>query len=138
MKAGWIAVAAGALHRADGRWLMHRRPLDKHHGGLWEFPGGKVEAHEMPCETLQRELSEELGIRCDLTACAPAAFAESTAADGHVALVILLYTVARWEGEPRALEGGNKGWFTPREVLALAMPPLDIRLAAQLFANRSD
>jgi 8-oxo-dGTP diphosphatase len=133
---GWIAVVAGALHRADGCWLMHRRPPCKHHAGLWEFPGGKVEAHETPHESLLRELAEELGIHCDPAACAPVAFAESGPTDGDPALVILLYTVARWEGEPRALEGGETGWFTPREVLALAKPPLDIRLAAQLFANR--
>ncbi|MEL6238250.1 MAG: NUDIX domain-containing protein, partial [Pseudomonadota bacterium] len=36
-------VVAGALKRHDGLWLMHQRPLEKHHGGLWEFPGGKVE-----------------------------------------------------------------------------------------------
>jgi 8-oxo-dGTP diphosphatase len=129
---------AGALHRADGRWLMHRRPAGKHHAGLWEFPGGKVEADEMPVDSLRRELAEELGIECLAGAVAPIAFAESAALEGQPALVILLYTVAAWEGEPRALEGGAVGWFTPAEALALAKPPLDIRLAAQLFANRTN
>jgi 8-oxo-dGTP diphosphatase len=135
MTRGWIAVVAAALHRADGRWLMHRRPQGKHHGGLWEFPGGKVESAEMPVESLIRELSEELGVTCRPGLCAPAGFAEGEGAAGQAGLVILLYTVGEWEGEPLALEGGAVGWFTPAEVLALDMPPLDVRLAAQLFAN---
>lgn len=136
MMIGWMAVVAGALQREDGRWLMHRRPDGKHHAGLWEFPGGKVEANEMPLETLVRELAEELGIGCRAEACTPFAFAETEAGGTPGALVILLYTVAGWEGEPAAIEGGAIGWFTPSEALALPKPPLDILLAAQLFADR--
>jgi len=131
----WITVVAGALYRADGRWLMHRRPEGKHHAGLWEFPGGKVEADEIPVESLVRELSEELGIRCDPALCAPSGFADGAGGEGHPGLVILLYTTGQWDGEPQALEGGAVGWFTPAEVRALDKPPLDIRLAEGLFAN---
>jgi len=136
MTKGWIAVVAGALQRGDGRWLMHRRPPGKHHAGLWEFPGGKVEADEMPMESLLRELAEELGITCHPAACTPAGFAEGGADASGRALVILLYTVSGWDGEPTALEGGAVGWFTPDEARALAKPPLDIALAQQLFQNR--
>ena len=132
----WLPVVAGALQRADGLWLMHQRPPGKHHAGLWEFPGGKVEADEMPVESLVRELQEELGIRCRPAACTPVAFAESEAADGARAIVILLYMVNQWDGIPSSLEGGAVGWFTPAEALALPKPPLDIRLAARLFQNR--
>ena len=136
MTGRWIAVVAGALMRADGRWLMHRRPADKHHAGLWEFPGGKVEAHEMPIESLTRELAEELGIAVDPLACTPAGFAETGPDDGPRAIVILLYIVREWEGEPSALEGGEIGWFSPEEIVGLAKPPLDVRLAERLFQNR--
>lgn len=51
-------------------------------------------------------------------------------------IVILLYTLTGWRGEPAALEGGVVGWFTPSEALALPMPPLDVVLAGQLFQNR--
>jgi 8-oxo-dGTP diphosphatase len=132
---GWMAVVAAALHRDDGRWLMHQRPAGKHHAGLWEFPGGKVEVYEIPVESLRRELTEELGITCLATACTPVGFAEGGAEDGHPALVILLYTVSDWQGEPQALEGGAVGWFTPVEVLTLPKPPLDILLAQRLFQN---
>jgi len=130
-----MTVVAAALHGQDGRWLMHRRPAGKHHAGLWEFPGGKVEPGEMPRESLVRELAEELGIACRSEALAPVAFAESAPLDGERALVILLYTLGTWDGEPRALEGGAVQWFTAAEALALAKPPLDIALAAQFFAN---
>lgn len=135
MNAAWLPVVAGALHREDGRWLLHRRPPGKHHAGLWEFPGGKIEAAEMPVETLVRELAEELGIACFPPDCTPAGFAEGGAAGQPGALVILLYTIARWKGEPQALEGGAVDWFTPAEALALPKPPLDVELAARLFEN---
>lgn len=131
----WTAVVAGALHRPEGRWLMHRRPVGKHHAGLWEFPGGKIEAGEMPIEALRRELAEELGIVCPPEACVPAGFAESPEEAQAPPLVILLYAIGAWEGEPSALEGGALGWFTPAEALALPKPPLDIALAARLFRN---
>ena len=57
----WTCVVALALRDGKGRWLMHRRPADKHHGGLWEFPGGKVETGETPRNALVRETEEELG-----------------------------------------------------------------------------
>lgn len=130
-----MIVVAGALSCQHGRWLMHRRPEGKHHAGLWEFPGGKVEAHEMPSESLVRELREELGITCAADDCTPVAFAESAVAEGANAIVILLYSLTSWIGEPQALEGGAVGWFTPAEVLALNKPPLDVELAARLFQN---
>jgi 8-oxo-dGTP diphosphatase len=135
MSAQWIAVVAGALRRSDGRWLMHQRPPGRHHAGLWEFPGGKVEATELPWEALIRELAEELGIRCHAEACEPVGFAEGGAAAGGEQLVILLYTVRQWQGEPAALEGGAVSWFTTTQALALPMPPLDMQLARQLFQN---
>lgn len=131
----WITVVAGALRRGDGRWLMQRRPVGKHHEGLWEFPGGKVEGFELPVQSLARELSEELGILAHADHCAPAGFAEGAGGDGHPGLVILLYIVSGWDGEPQSLEGGEVRWFTPDEVLALDKPPLDVRLAEGLFAN---
>jgi 8-oxo-dGTP diphosphatase len=136
MSPSFLTVVAGALHREDGLWLMHLRPEGKHHAGLWEFPGGKVENAEMPVQSLVRELAEELGIRCKTEDCSPAGFAESEPTQQEPRIVILLYTVSAWTGEPHALEGGGVAWFTPEEVLALPKPPLDIALAARLFQKR--
>ena len=131
----WIAVVAAALERGDGRWLMHRRPPEKHHGGLWEFPGGKVEPEEMPDFALKREIGEELGIDLDLAMATPSGFAHSPAESGASAIVILLYRCTGWSGEPQALEGGEIGWFAPGEIAGLAMPPLDVALASRLFPD---
>ena len=127
-------MVAAALSRADGRWLLHRRPLHKHHGGLWEFPGGKVEKDESPVAALVRELGEELGIATDAAALRPLVFAEDCRGEGSAGIVILLYTADAWIGEPRPLEDGSTlGWFTPDEIAALDRPPLDVALCAQIF-----
>lgn len=128
-----LLVVAGALLRDDGLWLMHQRPLGKHHAGLWEFPGGKVEPSEIPREGLCRELAEELGIIVSPRDCEPLFFAEQGREGDDPALVILLYRLTLWSGEPRALEGGAVGWFALGEIDALAKPPLDCELAARLM-----
>ena len=131
----WVCVVAAALERADGRWLMHRRPADKQHGGLWEFPGGKVEPHENPRQALVRELAEELGIGVDPQALTACGLADHAGGPDHPALVILLYSCREWTGDPVALEGGDAGWFAADQILRLARPPLDVALCARLFAG---
>ena len=129
----WQLVVAGALQRGDGRWLMHKRPAHKHHGGLWEFPGGKVENGENPPLTLVRELEEELGIGVDAADFSRTAFAHEPIWESAKPIVILLYTVRLWKGSPKPREGGEIDWFESNEIARLAKPPLDIDLAAQLF-----
>ena len=130
-------VVAGALADGQGRWLMHRRPLHKQHGGLWEFPGGKVEDTEIPSVSLIRELHEELGIQIDPVDLEPCCFAQEAPIHGSRQIVILLYIIRNWQGVAQALEGGEVGWFTPEEVTGLTKPPLDIELAKSLFEKVS-
>ena len=130
-----MLVVAGALSSGDGRWLMHRRPYEKHHGGLWEFPGGKVELSEIPAKALCRELKEELGITIRSADCHAVTFAEGMRDSGAGSIVILLYKVVVWEGEPRSLEAGEIAWMTPQEVHTLDKPPLDHILAQRLFGD---
>ena len=91
-----VLVAACALIDADGRVLLAERPAGKTMAGLWEFPGGKVEAGERPEETLIRELKEELGIVVQEPCLAPLTFASHAYPDFH--LLMPLYVCRRWEG----------------------------------------
>ena len=134
----WTPVVALALQGGDGRWLMHRRPEEKNHGRLWEFPGGKVEEGENPSSALAREIREELGIIIDRRSLKPAGFAQEHCDARPAPIVILLYTCRHWQGEPQALEGGAVGWFSVEELIALDKPPLDVELAASLFEKRAD
>ena len=78
-----VLVAACALVDPDGRVLIAQRPAGKQMGGLWEFPGGKMESGERPEQTLIRELSEELGIIVKEDCLAPLTFASHSYADFH-------------------------------------------------------
>jgi 8-oxo-dGTP diphosphatase len=124
-----IPVVAVALLDREGRVLMQRRRLGAEHGGLWEFPGGKVEPGESLEESLCREISEELGIALNSESLCPLSFS----AQAGVPHVILLYTCRGWEGDPVCLDGDEIGWFTPEDVLGLTMPPLDVPLARALL-----
>lgn len=131
-----MLVVAAALFDGAGRVLLHQRPHDKHHGGLWEFPGGKVEESESPEAALARELTEELGISIDSRAFSPAGFATgSLPRGGDGALVILLYTCTQWCGEPRALEGEAVAWLDLTSCAGMDLAPLDRLLLADLSAR---
>ncbi|MBI3439193.1 MAG: (deoxy)nucleoside triphosphate pyrophosphohydrolase, partial [Proteobacteria bacterium] len=93
-----LLVAAAALVDASGRVLLTQRPQHKQLGGLWEFPGGKVEPGEAPEEALIRELKEELALTVEPDALDPYAFASHAYPDFH--LLMPLYIVTRWSGEP--------------------------------------
>lgn len=129
----YLLVVAIALRGDDGRWLLQRRPAGKHHAGLWEFPGGKVEPAEIPSQTLVREVREELGIELDPDTIRPAAFADGGISQHGLPIVILLYTAVNWAGTVQPLDGGELGWFTADSIPGLPMPPLDVALAGQLL-----
>lgn len=120
-----IPVVALALIDQIGRVLMQRRRLQADHGGLWEFPGGKVEAGETLVSALCREIAEELGLTIEPQALEPLSFAASPD-QPHV---ILLYTCRTWHGDPVCLDGEEIGWFAAGSLAELAMPPLDVPLA---------
>ena len=116
-------MVAAALADREGRVLLQRRPPDRAMGGLWEFPGGKIEPDERPEAALVRELAEELGIEVDAAALAPAAFASADNAGRH--MLLLLYLCREWRGEPRALDATKLAWVHPADMVGLPMPPAD-------------
>ena len=120
-----IKVAAVALIDQSARVLMQQRRPDRQHGGLWEFPGGKLEPGETQVCALLREVTEELGLVLD-----PAELTYLvTAEDAATGIVIALYTCRRWHGSPRCLDAAQLGWFGPEDFVQLPMPPLDVPLA---------
>ncbi|MBN9072157.1 MAG: (deoxy)nucleoside triphosphate pyrophosphohydrolase [Rhizobiales bacterium] len=121
-----LLVVAVALLDADGRVLLAQRPPGKTLAGLWEFPGGKVEAGETPEETLIRELREEIGIETRAACLAPLTFASHTYEAFH--LLMPLYVCRRYEGIPRPLEGQVLKWVRPKEMRDYPMPPADAPL----------
>ncbi len=125
-----VLVVACALVDVDGRVLMAQRPEGKALAGLWEFPGGKVEAGERPEDTLVRELDEELGITVTPPCLAPLTFAGHGYDDYH--LLMRLYVCRRWEGEVRPLEGQALTWVPPVRLRDYPMPPADEPLIAVL------
>jgi 8-oxo-dGTP diphosphatase len=126
-----VLVAACALVDADGRVLLAQRPEGKPMAGLWEFPGGKVEAGERPEDTLIRELREELGIVVRDECLAPLAFASHSYPDFH--LLMPLYVCRRWEGMVTAKEGQALTWVRPNRLRDYKMPPADEPLVSHLM-----
>ena len=125
-----VLVAACALIDVDGRILITQRPAGRSMAGLWEFPGGKVEAGEAPEQTLIRELNEELGIVVQEPCLAPLTFASHAYVDFH--LLMPLYVCRRWEEIAVAREGQQLAWVRPQQLKDYPMPPADLPLIPHL------
>ncbi|MFO1185477.1 MAG: 8-oxo-dGTP diphosphatase MutT [Bauldia sp.] len=125
-----VLVAACAVVDAERRVLLAERPAGKSMAGLWEFPGGKVEAGETPETALCRELREELGIGVETKDLAPVTFASHTYADFH--LLMPLFLCRRWTGEPRSHEGQRLMWVAGDTLEKYPMPPADLPLIGPL------
>ena len=125
-----VLVVAAALVDSDGRVLIAQRPEGKSLAGQWEFPGGKVEEGETPEIALIRELQEELGIVVKQACLAPFVFASHTYETFH--LLMPLYLIRRWEGEPEAREHSALKWVRPNAMRDYPMPPADLPLVAWL------
>ena len=130
MTAKLVLVVACALVDVDGRVLICQRPPGKQLAGLWEFPGGKVEAGESPEAALIRELDEELGIQVASACLAPFVFA-SHGYDGFH-LLMPLYLCRRWEGIVQRREHSALAWVKPVQMGDYPMPPADAPLVAYL------
>jgi len=128
-----LLVAAAALIDPLGRVLITQRPQHKQLGGLWEFPGGKVEPGEAPEHALVRELKEELDLDVDAGALDPFAFASHAYPDFH--LLMPLYLARSWSGELKLDPGAAQAakWVKPAELSAHEMPPADVVLVQRLM-----
>lgn len=125
-----LIVVAAALIDGDGRVLIAQRRAGSSHGGMWEFPGGKLERGESPEEGLVRELKEELEIDVSAACLAPIAFSSCISGDVH--LLMPLFACRKWKGSPRPVAAEQLAWVMPKEFHNYPMPPADKPLAAQL------
>jgi len=121
-----LLVVAVALVDADDRVLIAQRPEGKELGGLWEFPGGKLEPGERPEDALIRELREELGIEVKAACLAPLTFASHTYADFH--LLMPLFVCRRWDGFVQSREAQALKWVRAKALRDYPMPPADAPL----------
>lgn len=128
-----LHVAAAVIRGTDGRVLIARRPEHKHQGGLWEFPGGKVEAGEAVEVALARELHEELGI--DVIVSRPLIQVRHDYPD--LAVLLDVHEVGAFTGEPHGREGQPLAWVAPRELPDYEFPEANrpIVAAARLPAH---
>jgi 8-oxo-dGTP diphosphatase len=126
-----LLVAAVALVDPDDRVLIAQRPPGKALAGLWEFPGGKVEAGERPEAALIRELREELGIAVEDACLAPLTFASHAYPDFH--LLMPLWVCRRWSGLVSPREGQALRWVRAGKLRDHPMPPADAPLIPPLI-----
>lgn len=115
-----VHVAVGVIVDRQQQILISRRHDDAHQGGLWEFPGGKVEAGEPVTEALARELKEELGIECPDSGMQALIEIHHDYSDKHVLLDV--WWVRDFKGEARGLEGQPLSWVAPDALADHAFP----------------
>lgn len=127
-----LRVAAAVIRRADGRVLLGRRDPARHQGGLWEFPGGKLESRERQIDALARELREELGISIDHGV--PLIRIVHEYADRTVDLEVL--EVDAWDGEPAGCEGQPIRWVPPEALAGVAFPDANVPVSTAVSLPR--
>ena len=127
-----VHVVAGVLLDAAGQVLVAQRPDRAHLGGLWEFPGGKLQPGESRRNGLVRELAEELGVRV-LSAC-PLIWVEHRYPDRDIVLDV--WSVESYTGAPRGREGQQVEWRDVRSLDAADFPPADAPVLTALRLPR--
>ena len=117
-----IDVVAGVIVDSAGQLLLSQRSKPAELAGLWEFPGGKIEPGESRYQALVRELHEELGI--EVLESTP--FKCFTHDQDDKRIVLDMWFVHRWVGNPAGREGQAVSWFSPERVSELPVPAADI------------
>jgi mutator protein MutT len=122
-----IQVVAAVIER-EGRFLVAQRPAHKRHGGLWEFPGGKLKQGEDLFAAAHRELAEELGV--EVQSVGPI---EMSIEDG-ASIFVISFTRAEIVGEPTAHEHDALAWVASTDLLRYALAPSDRLYATSMLA----
>lgn len=129
-----VHVAVGVVLDPLRRILLSKRATDAHQGGLWEFPGGKVEAGESLADALARELREEL----DITPRHSTPLLEVRHDYGDKRVFLDVHVVWEFEGEPRALEGQPLAWVAAADLAAYDFPAANVPIVEAVQATLRD
>lgn len=129
-----VHVAAAVILDKDHRVFLAKRPDNLHQGGKWEFPGGKLEEQETPLQALQRELQEELGIDIQ----AADSFVQVAFDYPDKSVLLDVYTVRRFSGEPWGKEGQQTAWVSMDELIGLDFPAANMPIIDKLKIEFSE
>lgn len=125
----WLPVVAGIIKR-ENCVLLGLRPEGGSLAGLWEFPGGKIEAGEQPEQALARELKEELDINAEI---GPLRFA-TTHGYNEIHVLIMFYEVNYWTGQPKVLHHADLKWVTSDKIKTLPLPEANRNVLDRVIA----
>ncbi|GMV10868.1 MAG: DNA mismatch repair protein MutT [Gemmatimonadota bacterium] len=127
--AAWTSRVLAAVIARGGRYLVCQRPAHKRHGGLWEFPGGKLEPGEGDADAATRELREELGVTVSSVG------SELLAVHDAGSPFLIAFVAVCIDGEPACLEHSALAWAAPDELLQYELAPSDRRFVEWLLAR---
>mgnify|MGYP005821567495 CR=1 FL=1 len=122
-----VHVAVGVIV-SNGHFFLTKRQEHVHQGGKWEFPGGKVEANETVAQALHRELKEEIAI--DVLTCQPLIEIKHDYGDKNVLLEV--FVVDNYQGEPSAQEGQKEAWFNLEQLQEVEFPAANKAIVSAL------
>lgn len=125
-----IHVAAAVILDSSGHIFVAKRLADAHQGGLWEFPGGKLESGERAEQALIRELEEELGIGI----AAPEPFISIPFCYPDKSVFLEVFKVTEFTGEPFGKEGQETAWVTVAELQNLQFPAANLPILEKITA----
>ena len=125
-----VIVVVAAIIETDDRFLLTRRQKGVHLEGLWEFPGGKIDAGETHAVALARELREELDVDVEV-----GALRFHTSHDYGDRVVALYFYQCELRGTPRPLLGQQMRWVPRAELATLGFPPADAELIRALTGS---
>jgi 8-oxo-dGTP diphosphatase len=127
-----VLCCAAVLQRPDGAVLLVQRTFHKSMGGMWEFPGGKVEPFETPQETIVRELFEEIGITATFENISPFTFVSHTYEHFHLNMFVFLCNI--WTGDVVLKEGQpDCVWVQPPDLENYLVPSADEPIIKRLI-----
>lgn len=126
-----LRVAVGVVVDGEARVLIARRAQHRHQGGLWEFPGGKVEAGETALQALARELKEEVG----LDVLAADAWLELPFDYPDRSVTLEVFRVHRYRGVAEGREGQPLRWVSVSSLREYEFPEANVAIIEALVGG---